>query len=134
MANIIVIKHRSGSSGEPTGLLTGEIASNINDKIFCIGTGAGNIVFADKSYVDAQLGGKADSSSMYTQAQIDTFLGNKANTSDVYTRVQLDGFLGAKLSDAPSDTKQYVRQDGAWVEVVSGGADVSDVTIDGGNY
>ena len=108
MANIIVVKHRTGSSGEPTGLLAGEIAANINDKILCIGTGAGNIVFADKAYIDNQLSGKADSSSVYTQTQIDNFLTNKANAADVYTKTQLDGFLNAKANQSTTYTKTEV--------------------------
>lgn len=53
MANTIVVKHRSSDATEPAGLLAGEIAANINaagKKLF-IGTGSGNIVFADQDYV-----------------------------------------------------------------------------------
>jgi len=57
MANTIVVKHRSGSSGDPSGLSTGEIAANINDKLFYVGTGSGNIVFVDKTYVDNAISG-----------------------------------------------------------------------------
>jgi len=51
MANQIVIKHRTSTTGEPT-LVTGEIAANIFDKFLFVGTGAGNLVFPDKAYVD----------------------------------------------------------------------------------
>lgn len=108
MANIIVLKHRSGSSGEPTGLQPGEIATNTLDKLIFIGTGSGNVIFADKAYVDNQLGGKADSSTIYTQTQIDTFLGNKANASEVYTQTQLDTFLANKANSADVYTQAEV--------------------------
>jgi len=54
MANKIVVKHRSADIGEPSDLLAGEIAANINasGKQIFIGTGSGNIVFSDKTYVD----------------------------------------------------------------------------------
>lgn len=59
MANKIVIKHRAGSTGEPT-LDQGEIAANIFDKRAFVGTGAGNIIFVDKEYIDTGLAGKLD--------------------------------------------------------------------------
>jgi len=54
MANTIVVKHRSANIGEPSDLLAGEIAANINpaSKKLFIGTGSGNVVFADQTYVD----------------------------------------------------------------------------------
>lgn len=40
-------------------------------------------------------------------------------TNPSYTKGETDTLLGGKLSDAPSDGKQYARQDGEWSEVVS---------------
>jgi hypothetical protein len=167
MANVIVIKHRAGTSGDPSGLSAGEIAGNLNDKLFYIGTGAGNIIFVDKTYVDNAIGLKANSADVYTQAQIDTLLSSYSDTTAMNTAInnavsglvdaapgtlntlnELAAALGddpdfattistqiaGKLSDAPSDTKQYVRQDGAWVEVTATGGLDANSTIDGGTY
>lgn len=58
MGNTIVIKHRTSTTGEPT-LVQGEVASNILDKRFFVGTGSGNLVFVDKSYIDTAVSGAA---------------------------------------------------------------------------
>lgn len=58
MANKIIPKYRELSTGEPT-LQKGEIASNLFDKYFFIGTGAGNIAFMDKTQTDSKLDLKA---------------------------------------------------------------------------
>lgn len=58
MANKIIPKFRELSTGEPT-LQKGEIASNLFDKYFFIGTGAGNVTFMDKDRIDALLALKA---------------------------------------------------------------------------
>ena len=168
MANVIVVKHRSGSSGDPSGLLQGEIAANTNDKLFYVGTGAGNILFVDKTYIDSIVGTKANSSDVYTQSQVNSLLSSYSDTTTMNSAIssaisslvdtspstldtlnELAAALGddpnfsttmtnaisAKLSDAPSDTKQYARQDGAWVEVTGGGGGLdANSTIDGGTY
>lgn len=38
---------------------------------------------------------------------------------------------GTGLPDAPSDTKQYARKDGAWVEVVAASPKTFGITVDG---
>lgn len=168
MANQIIVKHRAGTTGDPSGLSAGELAGNILDKLFFIGTGAGNIVFADKSYMDTQLSNKADVSATYTRTVIDASLLLKANQATTYTKTEVDtkisdiiggapalldtlvelsnalggdenfattmtSALATKLTDAPNDGSEYVRKNGAWAVVTSGG-DISSATIDGGTY
>lgn len=61
---------------------------------------------ADKSYVDTELGKKANSADVYTKTQVytksetDTKLGTKANSADVYTKAQADSAITAKVNAA----------------------------------
>lgn len=61
---------------------------------------------ADKSYVDTELGTKANSADVYTKSQVytkgetDTKLGAKANSADVYTKAQADSAITAKVNAA----------------------------------
>lgn len=61
---------------------------------------------ADKSYVDTELGKKANSADVYTKSQVytkgetDTKLGAKANSADVYTKAQADSAITAKVNAA----------------------------------
>ncbi len=48
---------------------------------------------ADQTYVDTELGKKANSSDVYTKGEVDAALGTKANVSDVYTKTEVDGFV-----------------------------------------
>lgn len=88
MANKIIPKFRSLSTGEPT-LQEGEIASNLFDKYFFIGTGVGNITFMDKVRIEQLLALKAPLESPaftgtvtgITKAMVG--LGNVDNTSDL---------------------------------------------------
>lgn len=61
---------------------------------------------ADKSYVDTELGKKANSADVYTKTQVytksetDTKLSTKANSADVYTKAQADSAITAKVNAA----------------------------------
>ena len=68
MANQIVIKHRVGTTGEPT-LQQGEIAVNLFDKTAFIGTGSGNLLFLDKTQIEALIAGSSSTPVLATQAQ-----------------------------------------------------------------
>jgi hypothetical protein len=48
----------------------------------------------------------------YSESEIDLLLADKSDTTHTHTDY---------LTDAPSDTKQYARQDATWVEVATGG-------------
>lgn len=86
MANKIVIKHRTGTSGEPT-LSVGEIATNILDKQIFIGTGAGNVVFPDLTYVDTAVSNLVASApgTLDTLNELANALGNDANFATTVT-------------------------------------------------
>lgn len=73
------------------------------------------------------LAGTVDLSGYYTKTQVDTELDKKANSAttlagygitDAYTKTETNDLLSVKLEDAPSDGKQYARNNGAWSEVV----------------
>ena len=73
------------------------------------------------------LAGTVDLTDYYTKTQVDTELAKKANSAttlagygitDAYTKTEADDLLSVKLEDAPSDGKQYARNNGAWSEVV----------------
>ena len=73
------------------------------------------------------LAGTVDLTDYYTKTQVDTELAKKANSAttlagygiiDAYTKTEADNKLSVKLEDAPSDGKQYARNNGAWSEVV----------------
>lgn len=90
MANQIVVKHRTGSTGEPSGLLAGEIASNIFDKQIFIGTGSGNLVFADKTYVDTNF---VNSTALNSYQPLDadlTAIAALADTSGILKKTAAD--------------------------------------------
>ena len=55
---------------------------------------------ADKSYVDTELGKKANSADVYTKSETDTKLSAKANSADVYTKAQADSAITAKVNAA----------------------------------
>lgn len=61
---------------------------------------------ADKSYVNTELGKKANSADVYTKTQVytksetDTKLSTKANSADVYTKAQADSAITAKVNAA----------------------------------
>lgn len=86
MANTIVIKHRSGSTGEPT-LVAGEIAANIFDKHFYVGTGSTNIIFPDKTYVDTSIANLVDSApgTLDTLNELAAALGDDPNYATTIT-------------------------------------------------
>lgn len=86
MANTIVIKHRTGSTGEPS-LTTGEIATNIFDKRIYIGAGGTNLVFPDKTYVDTEIANLVNSapSTLDTLNELATALGNDPNYATTIT-------------------------------------------------
>ena len=77
----------------------------------------------------------------YTESEVDALLADKADTADLGDLASLDSIdytsnkltnkptLGAMASqsDAPSDSKEYVRKNGAWAESSGGGGGISSV-------
>lgn len=77
----------------------------------------------------------------YTEAEVDALLADKADTSDLGDLASLDSIdytsnkltnkptLGAMASqsDAPSDSKEYVRKNGAWAESSGGEGGITSV-------
>jgi hypothetical protein len=124
MANKIVLKHRSSDTAEPTGLLAGEIASNINasGKKLYVGTGTGNIVFADQTYVDNEIAALGDvslsSASFSTSTGVITLTKSDASTVtvDIDGRFQpLDSDLSAIAALSPADGNFIVGSASGWV-------------------
>lgn len=121
MANKIVLKHRSSDTAEPTGLLAGEIASNINagGKKLYVGTGTGNIVFADQTYVNTATGNASVSSASFsTSTGVITLTKGDATTVtvDIDGRFQpLDSDLSAIAALSPADGNFIVGNGSAWV-------------------
>jgi hypothetical protein len=124
MANKIVLKHRSSDTAEPTGLLAGEIASNINasGKKLYVGTGTGNVVFADQTYVDSQIAALGDvslsSASFNTSTGVITLTKSDASTVtvDIDGRFQpLDSDLSAIAALSPADGNFIVGSASGWV-------------------
>ena len=95
---------------------------------------------ADKSYVDTELGKKANSADVYTKTQVytksetDTKLGTKANSADVYTKAQADSAITAKVNAAVASvyrvkgTKDTIAEVTALTNVKCG--DVWNVTAE----
>lgn len=103
MANQIVVKHRSSDATEPSGLLAGEIAANINasgKKIF-IGTGSGNVVFADQSWIEANYTNNTTLGTSYQP--LDTDLTNIAALTGTAGILTTDGSNGWSV-----DTNTYL--------------------------
>ena len=112
MANKIVVKHRSADIGEPSDLLAGEIAANINaaGKKLYIGTGTGNIVFPDQSYTDATY---LTSETSHADVVVDgDFASSGLMTTDgagVYSITTLDTSTSLGTSDTAVPTQNAVK-------------------------
>lgn len=89
---------------------------------------------ADKTYVDTQLGGKANAvhtQPMDTVTGLNTALAGKANVSDLAglaTKTEVAAKANTAdlkpmsyQNDAPADGKEYNRKNGQWVEDAGGG-------------
>lgn len=110
----------------------------------------GLILKADLAYVNEELDKKADKteipdiSGLATKVELSGGLDLKANKLDVDADLlqinteigQVEQSLTTKIGDAPSDGKQYARQDEAWSEVIAGGSEyelpIASPTILGG--
>lgn len=104
---------------------------------------------ADLTYVNEELYTKADisaipdTSGLATKIELTDGLDLKANKLDVDADLlqinteigQVEQSLSTKIGDAPSDGKQYARQDEEWSEVIAGGGgslvkvDLADGTV-----
>jgi len=130
MANKIVVKHRSADIGEPSDLLAGEIAANINaaGKKLYIGTGTGNIVFPDQSYTDATY---LTSETSHADVVVDgDFASSGLMTTDgagVYSITTLDTSTSLGTSDTAVPTQNAVK---SYVDsAVAGGVRQSTTTV-----
>lgn len=126
----------------------------LNDKIIAINALIGAGVTDGDAFVNTITELLAVFSTYTEGADLVTLLAGKVNTTDVYNALDcivagkvldarqgktlndlitaLTGIVNAKVSfpEAPIDTKQYARKDGAWVEVISGGvAEPNSATI-----
>ena len=118
MANQLIIKHRTGTTGNPDGSTVGEISANIFDKKFFIATGSGNLVFATQDYLDGLMGNTTGTGlPTMTDGTIDaTYLPASAVVSDVLSFTSTGAFPGAGALGViyvAEDTNKIYRWTGA---------------------
>ena len=88
-------------------------------------SGTNTTQIATTAFVQSAVSGKANTASpTFTGTPKAPTAASGTNTTQIATTAFVSSAVSGKLSDAPSDGKQYARQDGAWSEVVGGGSDI----------
>ena len=85
-------------------------------------SGTNTTQIATTAFVQSAVSGKANTASpTFTGTPKAPTAASGTNTTQIATTAFVSSAVSGKLSDAPSDGKQYARQDGAWAEVSGGG-------------
>ena len=83
-------------------------------------SGTNTTQIATTAFVQSAVSGKANTASpTFTGTPKAPTAASGTNTTQIATTAFVSSAVSGKLSDAPSDGKQYARQDGAWSEVGS---------------